>query len=75
MSISSHDQASFGEILDAVTGLPTEDQLALVDIVKHRLAEQRRREIAASVHEARKELRDGKCRPTTVDQLRDDILS
>lgn len=55
MSISIHDPVPFGEILDAVAGLPAEDQLALVDIVKHRLAEQARKEIAASVQEARKE--------------------
>ena len=75
MSISSHNPVPFGEILDAVAGLPTEDQLALLDIVKHRLAEQARTEIVASVQEARKEFLDGKCRPTTVDQLRDEILS
>jgi hypothetical protein len=75
MSISSHDPLPFGEILDAVTGLPAEDQLALIDIVKHRLAEQARKEIAVSVQEARREFRDGECRPTTVDQLRDEILS
>ena len=75
MSISSHEPIPFGEVLDAVAGLPAEDQLALVDIVKHRLAEQARKEIVASVEEARKEFLDGQCRPTTVDQLRDEILS
>jgi hypothetical protein len=75
MSLASHDPIPFGEVLDAVTSLPTEDQLALVDIVKHRLAEQSRKEIAASVQEARRDFLDGKCRPTTVDQLRDEILS
>ena len=75
MSILSHEPVPFGEILDAVEGLPAEDQLALVDIVKHRLAEQARKQIAASVQEARKEFLDGQCRPTTVDQLRDEILS
>jgi hypothetical protein len=75
MSISSHKSVPFGEILDAVAGLPAEDQLALVDIVKHRLAEQARKQIAASVQEARKEFLDGQCRPITVDQLRDEILS
>ena len=75
MSMISHEPASFGEVLDAVEGLSAEDQLALVDIVKHRLVEQTRRQIAASVQEARKEFLDGQCRPTTVDQLRDEILS
>ncbi len=75
MSISSHEPVPFGEILDAVAALPAEDQLALVDIVKHRLADQARKQIVASVQEARKEFLEGKCRPATVDQLRDEILS
>jgi hypothetical protein len=75
MSIPTNQPAPFGEILDAVTGLPVEDQLALVDIVKHRLAEQGRKRIAASVQEARQEFAEGRCCPTTVDQLRDEIFS
>ncbi|MGA7698099.1 MAG: hypothetical protein WCB27_00705 [Thermoguttaceae bacterium] len=52
-----------------------ETQLVLVDIIEHHLAEQSRKEIAASVQEARKEFLSGKCRPATVEQLKDEILS
>lgn len=75
MSISTNQPVPFGDVLDAVAGLPVEDQLALVDIVRHRLAEEARTRIAASVQEARQEFSEGQCRPTTVDQLRDEILS
>jgi hypothetical protein len=75
MSISTNQPAPFGEILDAVAGLPVEDQLALVDIVSRRLAEEGRKRIAASVQESRQEFAEGRCCPTSVDQLRDEILS
>jgi hypothetical protein len=75
MSIPTNQPAPFGEILDAVAGLPVEDQLALVDIVRRRLAEEARKRIAASVQEARQEFAEGRCCPTTIDQLRDEIFS
>jgi hypothetical protein len=75
MSIPTDQPLQFGEILDAVAGLPAEDQLALVDIVKHRLAEDARRRIVASVEEARREFAEGRCCPATVDQLKDEIFS
>lgn len=65
----------FGEILDTISALPPEDQISLVDIVKHRLAEQARRQVADSIREARREYAEGHCRPATIDQLRDEILS
>jgi len=74
MSVPTNHPVPFGEILDAVGGLSTEDQLALVDIVKHRLAEQARKKIAADVQEAKQEFAEGQCRPVTIDQLRDEIL-
>ena len=75
MSIPANHSAPFGEILDAVGGLPIEDQWALVEIVQHRLAEQARRRIEADVLEARREFAAGECRPITVAQLKDEILS
>jgi hypothetical protein len=75
MSNVSHEPVSFGEVLDAVAGLSAEDQSALVDIVRHRLVEQGRKQVAASIEEARKEFLDGQCRPVTIDQLRNEILS
>ena len=75
MWISTNRPVPFGEILDAVGGLSAEDQLALVNIVKHRLVEQARKQIVGDVQEARKEFAEGQCRPATVDQLKDEILS
>jgi hypothetical protein len=75
MSIQSDQPGSFGAALDIVGLLSADDQLALVDIVKHRLAEQSRRQIAADIQEARRDFAEGRCVPVTVQQLKDEILS
>lgn len=74
MSIPTNNSAPFGDILDAVGQLPPEDQLALVDIVKRRLAECERKRVVADVQEARREYSEGNCRPVTIDQLKDEIM-
>ncbi len=59
----------FGDVLDAVGALSPDEQLALVEIVARRLAEQGRTRVAASVQEARHEFAEGRCRPVTIDEL------
>jgi hypothetical protein len=65
----------FAEVLDAVGALSPEDQLALVDIVAHRLAEEGRKRVVADIQESRREYAEGRCRPITVDELRNEISS
>jgi hypothetical protein len=43
----------FEEVLDAVDSLSTTDQEILIEVIRHRLAERRRDEIAANLAEAR----------------------
>ena len=45
--------SSFAEVLDAIDQLPIEDQETLIDIVRHRLADQGRKRVVADVAEAR----------------------
>ena len=66
---------SFGEILEAAGRLPVEDQETLVAILKSRLREHRRAEIAKDIKDARKEFEGGKCRPVTPGDLMREILS
>ncbi len=66
---------SFGEILEAASHLPLDDQISLVDILHRRIAAKRRENIIKSVREARKEYRNGKCVASTVDEIMADILS
>jgi hypothetical protein len=75
MDVQTSHSTPFGELLDTIGMLSTEDQLTLVDIVRHRLTEQARKQIAASVREARKEYAEGECCQVTIDQLRDEITS
>jgi hypothetical protein len=75
MGTQTPPPALFGDVLDAIGALSIEDQFTLVDIVKHRLTEQARRQVVASVEEARREFAEGQCRPVTLDQLREEILS
>ena len=68
-------QGHFGEVLEAVSTLSADEQMTLVDIVARRLAEEGRRRIVADVQEARKDFAEGRCDPTTIDKLRDEIFS
>ncbi|MBC8116352.1 MAG: hypothetical protein H7062_18340 [Candidatus Saccharimonas sp.] len=60
---------TFSDVLDGADRLTTEEQETLVDILQHRLAEQRRNQIAADVQAARTEYQQGQCRPTTAGEL------
>ncbi len=66
---------SFADVLEAVEQLSTEDQEALVEIVRRRASERGRKRMAAEAEEARREFAEGKCRPTTPGELIDEILS
>ncbi len=63
----------FGEILEAVDKLSLDEQQVLLDIVSHRLAESVRKKIALEIQEARKEFAEGLCRPSTTQQIMDEI--
>ncbi|MBI5411225.1 MAG: hypothetical protein HZA21_04455 [Nitrospirae bacterium] len=64
---------TFREALELVESLSDEERLALVDIVKHRLVEKRRDEIAESVREAREDYARGEVRKGTADDLLRDL--
>jgi hypothetical protein len=76
MAEETMDQPTrFADVLDAVGALSAEEQLTLVDIVTHRLAEDGRMRVVTSIHEARRECDAGQCRPATVDDLMNEISS
>jgi len=64
---------TFREALDLVESLSDEERLALVEIVKRRLVERRRDEIAESVREAREDYARGEVRKGTADDLLRDL--
>ncbi len=49
----------FEQALEAVERLPVSDQSALVEIIRQRLLEQRRAEMALNAREARQAFREG----------------
>jgi U3 small nucleolar ribonucleoprotein component len=66
---------TFGEVLDTVEQLSLEDQEALTDIIRRRIIEQRRAELAKDIQEAQEEFKAGSARPVTPDELMAEILS
>ena len=66
---------SFGEVLDGVEQLSLEDQEALTDIIRRRIIERRRAELAKDIREAQEEFKAGDARPVTPGELMAEILS
>ncbi|NES18012.1 MAG: hypothetical protein F6K41_03575 [Symploca sp. SIO3E6] len=64
--------ASFDKILEMIDTLSLEEQDALLDIVRRRQVEQRRREIAKSIAQAKDEYKAGKVFRGTVDEIMTD---
>ncbi len=69
------NQIAFGEILDMVDGLPFEDQSELIDILHHRITEQRREQLAKDIRDAGREFERGLCKPAAPDDIMKAILS
>jgi hypothetical protein len=64
----------FHEALEIVESLTIDQQEQLIDIVRRRLIEQRRNEIAEQIKQAREEYARGECKTGTVADLMKEIL-
>ena len=62
------------QALDVVESLPPDDQETLVDLIRHRLVERRRAEIARYAEETLQAVRDGRAQYGSVEDLRRDLL-
>ena len=60
---------TFREALELIESLPEEDRRDLLDIVRRRLVEERRAEIAKAIQAARGEWARGEVKSGTVDNL------
>ena len=65
----------FGEVLDAAVQLSLEEQETLADILKRRIIERRRQELAAEVRSARQEYKAGSCKAVAPDELGAEIVA
>ena len=66
---------SFQDLLDAVELLSADEQETLVELVQHRVAERRRKRVAAEIADARTEFANDACQPVTPDELLSEIKS
>jgi len=66
---------SFEEVLETVEQLSLDEQEMLTDIVRRRIIERRRTELARDIQEAQSEYKAGNVRPATPDELMEEILS
>jgi hypothetical protein len=63
----------FQEILETVEALPSDEQSMLIEIVRQRLIQQRRGELAVEIAEARQAYQTGQVRRGTVADLMGDL--
>ena len=68
-SLSGGGLMRFAEILDAVDELTTEEQVDLVEIVRHRLLERRRDALVGEIQQARQDYRKGRCLPASPEAI------
>jgi hypothetical protein len=65
----------FGELLEAADQLTLEEQADLVEVLRRRISERRRDELAEEVREARQDYAAGRCVPATPADILKNILS
>ncbi len=67
--------ATFSNALELADHLPIEDQEMLIDVLKHRLAERRRKMLVSDVENSRRDFENDVCLPASVDDLMKEVLS
>ena len=60
---------TFDEVLDIIESLPEKQRESIVEIVKRRLTEERREQLAQTIKESREEYARGEARRGTVEDL------
>lgn len=68
-------QTTFADVLESVETLPKDEKEMLLEIVRKRLIDERRVEIAREIEAAEAEYAAGLCKPATVDEIMLEILS
>lgn len=63
----------FQQVIETVETLPPDDQILLIEIIRQRLIQHRRAELAADIAEARKAYKQGKVKRGTVTDLMEEL--
>jgi len=70
----THQDTSFQKAIDAAESLSVDDREELLEILRLRMAEHRRDEIAASARETLQAVREKRAKFGTVEDLKKDLL-
>ena len=62
-------KVTFQKALEIIESFPEEQRESLIEVVKHRLVEERRDRLARSIQEAREEFSRGEFKRGTVDEF------
>jgi predicted AAA+ superfamily ATPase len=71
--MSIHQETLFQKALDAIESLPIDAREEIIEIIRRRLAEDRREEIAANAREAVMAVREKRATYGTVEDLKRDL--
>jgi len=69
-----HQDTPFQKAIDAVESLPYEDRKELLEVLRMRIAEHRRDEIAANARETLQAVREKQAKFGTIEDLKKDLL-
>jgi acyl-CoA reductase-like NAD-dependent aldehyde dehydrogenase len=72
--MNTHQETPFQKAIDVVESLPFDEREEIIEIIKRRLAEDRREEIAANAREAVKAVREKRAKYGTIEELKRDLL-
>ena len=67
--------ATFNEVLESADKLSLDEQETLAEILRKRLIDHRRTELAKEIQEAQQEYQEGRAQPATPSELMKEILS
>jgi hypothetical protein len=68
-------QATFSDVLETIETFSFEEKETLVDILQHRLAENRRNDLLKDIKNSETEYEQGLCKPMSVDEFMKEVMS
>ena len=68
-------QTTFAEVLETIENFTVDEKETLVDILQHRLRENKRERIVKSVKESKREFEKGNLKSASIDDIMNEIMS
>lgn len=66
---------TFNDVLESVDKLSLDEQETLTEVLRKRLIERRREELAKEIQNAQREFKEGSSKPATPSEIMKEILS